>query len=129
MGKRGIVLLQVLVTATLIAIVAATIMRLSMLRFAVTSRAAKNSQELRDDESALALLTSYWNMNNTYCSSVPGVYTCTLTSGSIYAPPNSNCGPCTCSPLITNYPTVTVTDNSMNGGHPCQFTATSADLP
>jgi Tfp pilus assembly protein PilX len=121
MGKRGIVLLHVLMTAALIAIVAATIMRLAMLRFAVTSRAVKNNQELRNDESALALLTSYWNVTNTYCSSVPGVYSCGPTT--VGAMPSS-CN-CNCSALVSNYPTV----SAPPGGHPCQFTFTSADLP
>ena len=120
MGKRGIVLLHVLMTAALIAIVSATIMRLAMLRFAVTTRATRNNQELRDDESALALLTTQWNSNNTYCSTVPGVYTC---SG---GPFPSACD-CTCTPLLPNYPTVVATPIGTH--NPCTLVITSADLP
>lgn len=113
MGKRGSVLLHVLMTGALIAIISATILRLAMLRFAVTARATSTTKERRYDEAALAAIVGAWNSVNTACANNVPNYNCLPAA----AAPPGNCN-CTCSPTQPYFPTVT----NSGGGPPCQLT-------
>ncbi|MDE2511440.1 MAG: hypothetical protein KGL74_09980 [Elusimicrobia bacterium] len=127
MNKRGSILLHVLVTGALIALIAATLMRMAMLRYQVTAHATNGSIERRYDEAALSMLITQWNATNVYCATVPGYYTCSGGAGGVAAPIAS----CTCScnkipgAATTNFPP-TVT--ALNGAPPCQLTIQSPDM-
>lgn len=120
MGKKGSVLLHVLMTGALLALISATVLRLAMLRYMVTARTTQVNQERRYNETALSLLTTQWNSANKYCASVAGNYSC--TGGLGYSPPLISCN-CTCSPIgavSATFPSVT-----SSGAPPCQLTILS----
>lgn len=119
-GRRGSVLLHVLVTGALVALIAATLMRMSMLRYTIASRGGKQLQERRYDQAALNSIISNWNTVNTVCANNVPNYNCAPASG---APPGT-CG-CTCTPTLANFPTVT----TGNVGGNCQLNIQSTDLP
>ncbi|MDE2143609.1 MAG: hypothetical protein KGJ84_14470 [Elusimicrobia bacterium] len=127
MTKRGSILLHVLVTGALIALIAATLMRMAMLRYQVTAHATNGSIERRYDEAALSLLITQWNTTNVYCATVPGYYTCSGALAGVPAPITS-CS-CTCNRVIsattTNFPDTVV---GGAGGPPCQLTIQSPDM-
>jgi len=110
--------LHVLVTGALVALIAATLLRISVMRTAVSARSGKALQERRYDEAGLNAIISNWNAVNTVCANNVPNYSCSPASGS---PPGS-CG-CTCTPSIANFPTITA------GGNPCALTIVSTDLP
>lgn len=89
MNKRGSILLHVLVTGALIALIAATLMRMAMLRYTVTAHATVQTQERRQAEGALNLIIGAWNSANTACRDNVPYYSCTPNSTT---PP----GVCTC---------------------------------
>jgi len=111
--------------------IAAMILRMTMLRYAATSRTHKASQMVRSDSSALALIQSFWDNYSYNCATgtcyssvicgnnVPG-YTCLPASG---APPGV-CG-CTCTPTSSADPTVRTVAISSSV---CQLQITSANL-
>ena len=113
MNKRGSILLHVLVTGALVALIAATLLRMAMLRYQVTVHATNTTKERRYDEGALNLIIGAWNSVNTACANNVPNYSCLPAAG---APPG-NCG-CTCTPTAAappNYPTVT----NSGGAVPC----------
>jgi hypothetical protein len=64
-----------MVTGVLLALISATILRMSMLRYQMGGRGAKVLQEKRDDQAALAAVIATWNQNatpNAVCSGSPG---------------------------------------------------------
>ena len=125
MGKRGSVLLHVLMTGALLALISATVLRLAMLRYMVTARTTNTTRERRYDEAAVSLLVSKWNATNVYCASVPSYYNC--SGGGGVPAPLTSCT-CTCNPvggpLTANFPTVT----NANAVPPCQLTVQSTDM-
>jgi Tfp pilus assembly protein PilX len=123
MGKKGSVLLHVLMTGVVIALVAATLLRLTMLRYEVTAHATQTTAERRYDEAALAMLLTQWNAGNVYCANVAsGGVTYSCSGGAAgYAAPLSNCA-CTCTTVSANYPpTVTGSGSTPN----CKLSMTS----
>jgi Tfp pilus assembly protein PilX len=81
-GRRGSVLLHVLVTGTLVALIAASLMRVALLRYQVTSRTVATNLERRLAEAALNTITSDWNQTGNVCSPVTiAGYSCTGTAG------------------------------------------------
>lgn len=121
MGKRGSVLLHVLMTGALLALISATILRLAMLRYMVTARTTNTTRERRYDEAALALIVSSWNSVNMACANNVPNYTCTPAAA--VSPGNCNC---TCSPSLPNFPIVT----NSGGAPPCTLQIGAAnDLP
>jgi hypothetical protein len=123
MGRRGSVLLHVLVTSALVALIAASLMRLAMLRYQVEHRTINVNAERRYDEAALGMLVSTWNSNNNYCSNA-GVYTCSGGAAGTAAP-LTNCA-CTCTTASSGYPPSIVIPG---GAPPCQLSLTSTNLP
>jgi hypothetical protein len=126
MGKRGSVLLHVLVTGALVALISATLLRMAMLRYQVTVHATNNTKERRYDEAALSMLITQWNTTNVYCASVPSYYNC---SGGLagFAPPIVSCT-CTCSHVISAA-TANFSDVTGSGSPPsCQLSIVSTDL-
>jgi hypothetical protein len=119
-NRRGSILLHVMVTGALMALIAASLLRMSMLRYQMGGRGAKILQEKRDDQSALAAVIAVWNNNatpNATCSAAPaGWGGCTSAA----VPPN-NCN-CTC----TRPDGVSVVA-ALNGGV-CQLTIRSNDI-
>ncbi|MFI5347300.1 MAG: hypothetical protein ACHQ51_13080 [Elusimicrobiota bacterium] len=114
-------------TSALVALIAATLLRLAMLRYQVTVHATNNGKERRYDEAALAMLVTQWNTTNVYCASVSNYYTCSGTAVG-YAPPLTSCN-CTCnvipSAATTNFPQ---TITALPGAPPCQLTILSTDM-
>ena len=124
-NQRGSVLLQVMVTAVLVGLIAASLLRMSMLRYRVTSRSALILQEKRDDQQMLAQILGAWNSANggtgQTCASVPITgYTYSGspgTCGCSYKPsdpanalnlPTFNAGPPSCPlPMLPGPPSVT----------------------
>jgi len=104
-----------MVTAVLVSIFAAGIMRLALFRAQMGQRGALMLEEKRDDTGALATVVSQW-------STVAG--TTSVCSG---APPGwggcSNPGNCSCTCTGPNGVTVVA---FLNGGR-CQLNITSAD--
>lgn len=118
-SDRGSVLLHVLMTGALLAIIAATILRLAMLRYTITARTTEVNQERRYNETAMSLLTTQWNSTGMFCSSVPGYYSCNLFGGAGSAPPLTSCS-CSCRPIGAVVKTFPYVDNA-NASPPCQF--------
>ena len=119
MNLRGSVILHVLVTGVAVALIAALLLRMTMLRFVVTSRSHKASQMKRYDEAALARLNSNWaSVGILSANNVPG-----YTSAPASASPPGTCG-CTCTPSSAGDPTVIT--NSFGGA--CQLSIRSPDL-
>jgi Tfp pilus assembly protein PilX len=84
-GERGTVLLHVLVTSALVAVIAATLLRMTLLRAQATARSAQVVQAKRTGGSALDNLIQAWNQNNQNCSSAPVAppdFTCVGAAGS-----------------------------------------------
>jgi Tfp pilus assembly protein PilX len=120
MNKRGSVLLQVLVTSVVVALIAATLLRMSLLRAQAASRGAKSLQEKRSDQAALASLLETWNQKQMVCASPTPDYTCVPASAVI----PGKCG-CTCAPTTAGFPTVTT---ALVGGI-CQLSIVSINIP
>ena len=118
MGKRGSVLLHVLMTGALIAFISATLLRVALMRFAVTTRATNTTKERRYDEAALAAIVGAWNSVNTACANNVPNYTCAPAS----VTPPGTCG-CTCTPTQQYFPIVT----NSGGVPPCTLTIGAAN--
>ena len=123
--ERGSILLHVMVTGAVMALIAATLLRLTMLRYQVSSRSQKMLQETNLDNSGLAALLGAWNKVNETCAT-SAVYTCLPAAA---APPGI-CG-CTCTPTAAGnppWPTVTTAPSGTPGI--CTLTIGAAnDLP
>lgn len=95
-NRRGSVLLHVLVTGVLVALISATLLRMSFFRYAMAGRGALVLQEKRDDQAALAAVLGTWNNANKVCGGAPagwggctnpGVCSCTCTRPGAVGPP------------------------------------------
>jgi hypothetical protein len=117
--QRGSILLHVMVTGVVVSIVAAAILRMTMLRYRLAYRSAVVTQEKRSDTAALNILITTWNSTGGYCQNA-GMYTC----GPAQAAPMTSCG-CTCTTGTAGYPP------SITGGGAlpnCTLSITSPDL-
>ncbi|HAZ08945.1 MAG TPA: hypothetical protein DCZ01_10590 [Elusimicrobia bacterium] len=127
MNHRGSILLHVLVTGVIVALIAGMIMRITLLRYVVTSRTHKASQMKRYDEAALARIHSSWSnapyggvlLSISCADNVPG-YRCSPPST---IPPGA-CD-CTCTPAAAGDPTVIASA----AGSACQLRIDSVDMP
>lgn len=124
--ERGSILLHVMVMGILMALIAATLLRTTLLRSQAAARSTNILQEKRDDHAALAAVTAAWNADRTIqdiCSAAPpGWLGCVNAAVS----PN-NCN-CTCTrPAGPGVDAVTVTASLVGGA--CQLSIASADLP
>jgi hypothetical protein len=105
-----------MVTGALMAIIAATLLRMSMLRYQMGGRGAKILAEKRDDQGALANVLATWNAANAVCGGAPpGWAGC------------NNPGNCNCVCSSGGAAPVTVTASLVGGS--CQLNLTSTDLP
>lgn len=130
-NRRGNILLHVLVTSVVIALIAASLLRLAVMRQQVTARATKATQERRYDDAALAALVTNWNAAGMSCANNIPNYTC----GPAAAVSPGTCG-CTCTPSAANFPTIYTCPAdgascqiSRAGSPPCQLTIQSPDMP
>ena len=110
-----------MVTGVLIALIAATLLRMTMLRYQMGGRSALIMQEKRDDQQLLASIVSAWNSANGGAGQ-----TCANVAIANYT--QSASGSCGCSyaptaPNSLNLPTIT-TAVTPNG---CQLTIVSVD--
>ena len=100
-NERGTILLHVMVTSILVALIAATLLRMSLLRVQANARSAKILAEKRDDQAVLSSILSAWNGANggagqtcagvaiagySY-SGVPGTCSCAYTPNPQTTPP------------------------------------------
>lgn len=116
LGRRGSILLHVMVTGALMALIAATLLRMSMLRYQMGGRGANMLQEKRDDSGAMAAVIGAWNSANSVCGANPFNF-----GGGCAANP----GTCSCS--CTQNGTGVVVSASMVLGV-CTLTLTSPSL-
>ena len=122
-SRRGSVLLHVLVTGVLVALIAATLLRMSVLRYTIASRGGKALAEKRYDQAGFHAILTIWNAVNTVCANNVPNYNC--APASVTPPGTCNCD---CSPnaALPNFPTVSArTDFAGN----CTLTVVSTDLP
>ena len=119
MKERGSILLQVMVTGVVMALIAASLMRITMMRHQMISRSVNRLQEKRDDHQALAMLISAWNSAGQTCANNVPRYRC--------SPPGA-CG-CTCTPNdpASLLPTVRTKNASPGGIATCQLDIVSVD--
>lgn len=117
LGRRGSVLIHVLMTGVVVAIIAAGLMRMTMLRYVASTRATGGTQARRSADSALNRALTYWNSVNIVCANnVPG-YSCGPAS---ITPP----GTCNCTCTSAGNATIVV---SGGGAPPCGVTITTPD--
>ena len=119
---RGSVLLHVMLTGVVVALIAATLLRMTLLRYQMGARSERVLKEKRDDQGALAAVMSAWNANisaavpNPACSATPAGFTCAgIVAGT--------CG-CSCTQTATG---VTVSAAGPVGG-PCHLALISPNL-
>lgn len=118
--SRGSILLHILVTSAVVALIAATLLRLAAMRFQVTARATRSAQERRYDDAALASIVSNWNSVSMACANNVPNYTCAPAAASV----PGICG-CTCTPSLPNFPTVYTSGTPSS----CALSIVSTDLP
>lgn len=117
LGKRGSVLVHVLMTGVVVAIIAAGLMRMTMLRYVASTRAAGGAQARRAADSALNRALTYWNSANIVCANnIPG-YSC--SPASIASP-----GTCNCTCTSGSGATIVV---SGGGAPPCNVSIVTSD--
>lgn len=119
MGKRGSILIHVLVTGVLVALICATLLRMSMLRSQMTARNAAVLQDKRNDQGGLAAVFAAWSTGP--CSVLPAGYKWAVAVAA------GNCG-CTLTSIALDAlgtPTQTIY-TCPNDGNPCTFSRTSA---
>lgn len=129
MNRKGSVLLHVLVTSALVALIGASVLRLSMTRSLMAAHAINSNSVERQDESAMNMVFGYWNSVNAVCAN-PGAangYTCAGGGGA------NKCG-CTCTPAgltPATYPTITTCAlaGGCNAAPPCSVTVVQAVDP
>ena len=92
MGKQGFVLMQVLVTALIVAIIAAGIIQVVLLRSTIQARTEQGNAAHQDAQGAFNKIMTAWNQNNgQVCSPVggwgaggtPGTCGCQYSNGNI----------------------------------------------
>lgn len=119
LGRRGSVLIHVLMTGVVVAIIAAGLMRMTMLRYVASSRATGSTAARRQTDSALNRALTYWNMTNIVCgNNIPG-YSCS---------PFSSTAPGTCNCTCTSAGTATIRVTG-GGPPPCSIEIESTPMP
>lgn len=119
LDRRGSVLVHVLMTGVLVAIIAAGLMRMTMLRYIASARATSGTVARRQADATLNRALTYWNSANVVCSNtIPG-YSC--SPASISTPGTCSC---TCTPSTSGQATIVV---SGGGAPPCSINVTTVD--
>jgi hypothetical protein len=94
-GKKGHILVHVLITSVIIALISAGIARMLLTRYYVLNRATQGAQNIRTDSGGVNRVLSVWAKTGITCGDASTVgYTCTNTLA--VAKPGG--GPCTCCP-------------------------------
>lgn len=124
MSRRGSILIHVLMTGVVVAVIAAGLMRMTMLRYVASARATSGGAARKQADAALNRALTYWNKDNVVCkNNVPG-YACSPAS----ATPPGVCD-CVCTPTLATEATIEVTDPDGTPGPPCDISITSAPTP
>jgi hypothetical protein len=111
-NTHGSVLVHVLMTAVLVALIAASLLRVVMLRSTIASRGTQILRNKRYDEATLNKVMSYWNSVNQVCANnIPG-YTCDGAPGA-----------CNCQCVPANSKESVVVARDVGGN--CQLTISS----
>lgn len=119
LGRRGSVLVHVLITGVIVAVIAGGLLRMILMNYIAVDRASKGAQNRKEAEAMLQRALTYWNKSNVVCSST-ALFTCS---------PNYTVSPGTCNcycPDSTSTPRVEVTGG---GAPPCTITVVSSDPP
>ncbi|MFI5360461.1 MAG: hypothetical protein ACHQ49_00715 [Elusimicrobiota bacterium] len=98
MNRRGSILVHVMMTGIVVALIAATLLRMSLMRYQMVARGGAMEQEKRADQAGLASVMTAWNDANTSCGdNVPAAsgFTCVGTVHVTAASPPGICG-CMC---------------------------------
>ena len=120
--ERGSILLHVMVTGAVMALIAATLLRMTMLRYQVSSRSQKILAENNDNQAVLSSILKAWNSANG-----GGGQTCAnvVIAGYAYAGTPGTCN-CTYTPspqtVPPTLPTFATTGNVVMGSAPNTFT-------
>jgi len=126
MNRKGSVILHVLVIGTVVALIAAGMLRMSLVSYLETAHVNAESTQKRGDEGALMRLASIWSLSNTSCASAAG-YTCSGGNACSAANPVT----CTCSSTVAGNPTPIngrwVWTDAANTMGACQLTITASD--
>ncbi len=121
LSRNGSVLVHVLMTGVLVAIIAAGLMRMTMLRYIASARATSGTAARRQADATLNRALTYWNSANVVCSNtIPG-YTCSPG----YTTVPGSCS-CTCTPSDVTLATIRVTGG---GAPPCNIDVETAATP
>lgn len=113
MKKKGSVLVQVLMTAVIVAIIAAGLMQMLTQRATIVKRAADSASARKKAEGALALITTRWNQVGQVCAGGVPNYN-TIGSPGICS--------CTYTPLVSTDPTVSA---GLDSSGRCRLTVVS----
>ena len=117
LGRRGSVLVHVLITGVIVAVIAAGMLRMVMMNYIAVDRVQKNAQNRKEADAMLLRAITYWNKSGIVCSTT-ALFPCSPSYGT--AP-----GTCNCScPNNVAIPRVTVTGG---GAPPCNIQVISSD--
>ncbi len=116
LGRRGSVLIHVLITGVVVAFIAAGMLRMVLMNYSAVDRVTKGSTNRKEAEAMLNRAISTWNQSGV-CSNFTG-FTC-----------NAGSSPCTCTGSAAGgavNPTIVVTGSSPG---PYTITLNSSDPP
>lgn len=121
-GRRGSVLVHVLITGVVVAVIAGGLLRMILMNYIAVDRASKGAQNRKEAEAVLQRALTYWNKSNQVCSSDATFFPC---AG---AGVGANTCDCSC-PSAAAVPRITVTriGGGVGGAPPCAITITSSD--
>lgn len=119
LGRRGSVLVHVLITGVIVAVIAGGLLRMILMNYIAVDRASKGAQNRKEAEAMLQMALTYWNKSNVVCSTT-ALFPCTPN----YTTPPGTCN-CTC-PSAAALPRVEVTGG---GAPPCTINVISSDPP
>lgn len=115
MNQRGSVILHVLVTGVIVAVIAAGMLRITLMNYIATERASAGQKNRKEADALLNRALTYWNETNTVCSdNIPG----------LPCSPPSTIPPGTCSCTCGTTPSIVVTGG---GPPPCTINIISSD--
>lgn len=121
-GRRGSVLVHVLITGIIVAFIAGGLLRMVLMNYIAVDRASKGSQNRKEAEAMLQRALTYWNKTNSVCSTNVTYFPC------VGAGVGANTCDCSC-PSSAAVPRVTVSriGGGVGGPPPCRITITSSD--
>lgn len=105
MRAKGSVLIHVLITSVIVAVISAGLMRMVLLNYTATQRAAEGVQGRKSAESSLDRMVAAWSQTNSFCASFTG-YACSGVSNNVCG--GTGAQVCTCTPTNAAEPTIKV---------------------